>query len=326
MTQPRPVVRLATFEDAEPIADMLADAFLDYEWSRWAVPADNRRERLRGLHLLYAGLLGAEVGGTWVTDDISSVVNWVKPGGARISDALRTRLNEESAAFFGDRLEAVDALDAETLPLRPTGPYWYLATVGTRPDRRGEGLASLVGRRLKSDGTFADGRHRKLHPRPCKAWGEQARYGDETWEEPILAQVAGIELDAATIGAVVAALGGAPRPVALDRARIDRQMRELALEHAAGRLEDAVYLERLRELREAKDDVGRMPGERVAAERAIAPRALSDVGRGRRPRGEGGRAPRNLRPDRGHREDDRVDQADAVGVRARTGAGAAARG
>jgi ribosomal protein S18 acetylase RimI-like enzyme len=144
MTPPRSAVRLATFEDAEPIADLLADAFLDYEWSRWAVPADDRRERLRGLHLLYAGLVGAETGSTWVTDDITSVVNWVKPGRNPISDELRTRLGEESAALFGDRLEAVDALDAETAPLRPAGPHWYLATVGTRPDRRGEGLASLV--------------------------------------------------------------------------------------------------------------------------------------------------------------------------------------
>ena len=144
MTTPRPAVRLATFEDAEPIADLLADAFLDYEWSRWAVPADDRRERLRGLHLLYAGLVGAEAGSTWVTDDISSVAAWVKPGRTPISDVLRTRLDDESVALFGDRLEAVDALDAETALLRPAGPHWYLATVGTRPDRRREGLASLV--------------------------------------------------------------------------------------------------------------------------------------------------------------------------------------
>ena len=144
---------------------------------------------------------------------------------------------------------------------------------GTRKRGRVDLLGGLVfctcGRRLKSDGRFADGRHRKLHPRPCEAWGEQARYGDETWEEPILAQVAGIELDDATIGAVVAALGCAPRPVPIDRARIDRQIRELALEHAAGRLDDAVYLERLHELREAKDAVERTSGERVAAERAV---------------------------------------------------------
>jgi hypothetical protein len=54
------------------------------------------------------------------------------------------------------------------------------------------------------------------------------------WEEPILAQLEGIELDDATTAAVVASLGSGPRPVALDRARIERQIRELALEHAAG--------------------------------------------------------------------------------------------
>jgi hypothetical protein len=54
-----------------------------------------------------------------------------------------------------------------------------------------------------------------------------------------------------------------------DRARTDRQIRELALEHTAGRLEGAVYLERLRELREAKDSVEGTSGERVAAERAL---------------------------------------------------------
>ena len=138
-----------------------------------------------------------------------------------------------------------------------------------RVDLLGGLLSCTCGRRLKSDGTFADGRHRKLHPRPCEAWGEQARYGDETWEAPILGQIQGIELDAATIGAVVAALGGARRPVALDRARIDRQIRELALEHAAGHLEDAVYLGRLRELRETKNDIERTMGERVAADRAV---------------------------------------------------------
>jgi GNAT superfamily N-acetyltransferase len=141
---PRPAVRLATVADAEPIADLLADAFLDYEWARWAVPADNYRERLRGLHLLYSGLLGAEANATWVTDDISSVAAWVKPGPTPISDALRTRLKEDSAALFGDRLAAVDALDAETAALRPAGPHWYLAAVGTRPDRQRQGLASLV--------------------------------------------------------------------------------------------------------------------------------------------------------------------------------------
>ena len=70
-----------------------------------------------------------------------------------------------------------------------------------------KGLIECVcGRRVRSDGTFADGRHRKLHSNPCADWGERARLGDEVWEEPILAQLEGIELDDATMAAVVASL------------------------------------------------------------------------------------------------------------------------
>ena len=88
---------------------------------------------------------------------------------------------------------------------------------------------------IRNDGTFGDGRHRKLHANPCEAWGRKARLGDATWEGPVLAQVAGHHGSTTTRSAsVVAVLGSARRPVEIDRARIDRQMRELALEHAAG--------------------------------------------------------------------------------------------
>jgi hypothetical protein len=84
----------------------------------------------------------------------------------------------------------------------------------------------VCGRLPRSDGTFADGRHRKLHLEPCEAWGRKARLGDETREAPLLARAAGIELGDATIAAIVAALGSGRRPVTLDRARIDRQIRD----------------------------------------------------------------------------------------------------
>ncbi len=140
---------------------------------------------------------------------------------------------------------------------------------------------------MRSDGTFADGRHRKLHANPCPDWGKRARLGDEVWEEPILAQLEGIELDDATIGSVVASLGTGPRPVALDQARIDRQIRELALEHAAGRLEDAVYLGRLHELRDAKENLERTSADGISPERAVEwLRALSETWRAAEAPGE----------------------------------------
>jgi hypothetical protein len=50
----------------------------------------------------------------------------------------------------------------------------------------------------------------------------KARLGEATREGPVLAQVAGIALDDATMTSVVAALGSNKPPVAIDRARIDR--------------------------------------------------------------------------------------------------------
>ena len=51
-----------------------------------------------------------------------------------------------------------------------------------------------------------------------------------------------MRLDDATVAAVVTTLGSRARRVAIERDRIDRQRRELALEHAAGNLDDAAYL------------------------------------------------------------------------------------
>lgn len=65
----------------------------------------------------------------------------------------------------------------------------------------------------------------------------------------MLAQVAGIAPDDRTMASVVAALGSTRQPVEIDRARIDRQIRELALEHAGGNLGDEAYLARLKVLR-----------------------------------------------------------------------------
>jgi DNA invertase Pin-like site-specific DNA recombinase len=148
-------------------------------------------------------------------------------------------------------------------------------TQGGGPRRSGHldllaGLLECVcGRRLRSDGTFGDGRHRKLHVNPCDRWGAQARYGDETWEAPVLAQVAGLTVDDGIIARVVAALSSAERPVGLDRARIERQMRDLALDHVAQRIDDSGYLERLGHLRADLAAVDATPRGDLPAKRAV---------------------------------------------------------
>jgi hypothetical protein len=130
-------------------------------------------------------------------------------------------------------------------------------------------LECVCGRRLRSDGTFADGRHRKLHLNPCLDWGKRARLGDETWDVPILAQVAEMSLDPATFAKVVAALGSTERPVTLDKARLQRQIKSLAADHAEDKIDDGVYLERKHQLRGQIEALERSTRPGIPAARAV---------------------------------------------------------
>lgn len=100
--------------------------------------------------------------------------------------------------------------------------------------------------------------------------GDKARLGDETWEPAILAQLAQVRLDQPTIAAVVATLSSDHRPAAIERGRLERQLRELALEHAAETIYDATYLERAAAMRAQRDALaeGERPG--IPAARVVA--------------------------------------------------------
>ena len=123
---------------------------------------------------------------------------------------------------------------------------------------------------MRSDGRFADGRHRKLHPEPCEAWGSKARLGDETWEGAVLEQLAQVRLDDATIAAVVATLASDRKPLAIEKGRIERQLRELALEHAAEAINDATYLERATALRQQRGTLADGDRPVMTAARVVA--------------------------------------------------------
>ena len=85
----------------------------------------------------------------------------------------------------------------------------------------------------------------------------------------MLAQVGGVELDDGVIARVVASLVSATRPVTIDRSRVERQMRELALEHAGGSLSDETYLERMKQFRSALEAIDGTVQEGVPSEGAV---------------------------------------------------------
>jgi hypothetical protein len=85
--------------------------------------------------------------------------------------------------------------------------------------------------------------------------------------DPIHAQLAGVRLDDVTIERVMRVLqandGTSPEP---DGGQLERQKRDLALQHAADRIDDATYLKRMAELRQARPTKSR---EAVPAKVAV---------------------------------------------------------
>ena len=144
-----------------------------------------------------------------------------------------------------------------------------------RVDLLGGLLECVCGRRIRSDGTFADGRHRKLHVEPCAEWGSRARLGDETWEPAIKAQLAELRLDEALIAAVVAALNSPRRPVTIERARVERQLRDQALQHASGSLADDDYIARAAALRSHREQIDAGAGMTITPSQASSGSAQS---------------------------------------------------
>ncbi len=132
-------------------------------------------------------------------------------------------------------------------------------------------IACSCGVEIWANGTDRHGRTRRAHPfdRPCDAWGGQATYPSVTWEGPIGDQVAGIRVDDRTLAAVVAAVSSPePAPVPADAWRLERRRRDLALEHAAGRMGDDEYLAAAAALREqapAQPTLGTVPAELAVA-------------------------------------------------------------
>jgi hypothetical protein len=91
-----------------------------------------------------------------------------------------------------------------------------------------------------------------------------------THDDPIAAQVAALRLDAATIERVVRAVAAeqrAEQPVAIDSRRTQRRKRQLALEHADGRLADDEYLRLVHAL--ADQPAPKPSEERVTANQAV---------------------------------------------------------
>ena len=137
----RTPIRTATLDDIPGAAATLAEAFDDYPWTRWSLPAADypaRLERVQELYLRHALANGIVL----VAEDLSGVAALLPPDCSAPPEPVQA----EVAELMGDRAAIVFGVE---LPSRPQ-QSWDLATVGVRPAQAGQGIgAALIGEGLR---------------------------------------------------------------------------------------------------------------------------------------------------------------------------------
>jgi ribosomal protein S18 acetylase RimI-like enzyme len=153
------VVRRVVPADVDVLVQVLARAFDDDPVPRWMFRGDRRRRR--GLRKFFAIQLRhtyLERGEVFTTEDRAGVAMWSPPGRARPGWRDLVRLVPVMPYLTGlgrDTPEAARLLSAVDAA-RPQEPHWYLATLGTDPDRQHTGVGSALMRtvldRVDSEG------------------------------------------------------------------------------------------------------------------------------------------------------------------------------
>jgi ribosomal protein S18 acetylase RimI-like enzyme len=141
------VVRRVVPSDVEALVEVLARAFDDDPVPRWLFRGERRRRRgLRTFFTIQLRHTYLERGEVFTTGDLAGVAMWAPPGRARPGWRDLVRLVPVMPYLTGlgrDTAEAARLLSAVDAA-RPQEPHWYLATLGTDPDRQRTGVGSAL--------------------------------------------------------------------------------------------------------------------------------------------------------------------------------------
>jgi GNAT superfamily N-acetyltransferase len=140
----RPAARRATIDDLDLVVDTLVASHVDHAWEEWMLPGPDRAARLAPLVRLDLGLVAVPAGQVWMLDDGASVAVWQEPGTAEPAPDVLEQLDRAAVTALGRRREEIREVERLVHRMRPAGPHWYLATIGTVAARRRQGCGSAV--------------------------------------------------------------------------------------------------------------------------------------------------------------------------------------
>jgi GNAT superfamily N-acetyltransferase len=153
-------LRRATMADLPAMVETITAAFdADPTWSyAFPDPVDRPAQYRRWWHLYLVGALRYD--DTWLADDGAAVAVWIPPGGTELAAPEQAQVPDLVRELVGDWAEEVFALLDQFDEAQPTAPHYYLTLLGTRPDRRGEGLGMALVRHCLER---IDGEHRPAY-------------------------------------------------------------------------------------------------------------------------------------------------------------------
>ena len=163
-------IRRATQGDVAAMVDAMAHAFYDDPVFEWLFPDDSKRLEQSRRYFSGRTRILMRDGEVYTVDGAPAAAMWARPDGWRdpAIDALRQFVTLVPA--LGRRIPQSLAGLREIEERHPSAPHWYLAVLGTRPERQGEGLGSaLLGPvlgecdRLEIPAYLETGKERNVH-------------------------------------------------------------------------------------------------------------------------------------------------------------------
>lgn len=139
-----PKPRLSEPAESRDLRDLLVAAFADDPVVSWVFEDPESRP---GHSAAFFDSLLRRLGGhdlVWTTDDLAGAACWARPGHWRESPMEVLRMARHT--LFGMRRNLLQKMRglAGIEARHPSEPHLYLATVGVRPGRQGEGIGSAL--------------------------------------------------------------------------------------------------------------------------------------------------------------------------------------
>jgi ribosomal protein S18 acetylase RimI-like enzyme len=137
--------RPATRAEVTPLARALAAAFEQDPVARWLMPDDRtRRRRLEVFYALEIEHVILPVGTAWTADGIPGAALVAPPGKWRVPVSQQIRHLPTFVRALGMGLPRAVGLLTKVESRHLREPHHYLAHIGVRPERQGQGLGSAL--------------------------------------------------------------------------------------------------------------------------------------------------------------------------------------